>query len=190
MFSAFFKHAQVAVETRISSAVDRILLAVPFVVAAGFATAAAATTLTREYGQELGLLIVAACFAVVGLVALVVYSIASRNRAGAAPQITEQSPQTRTVDAEAADAALSGADKELLTSSIAAIAPLALPQLLRVILRNLPLISAVAAAVFVMTRSSSEAGQSGSTDGVADPVSPDYPGRVADEHLGYANAAE
>ncbi|MEQ1653656.1 MAG: hypothetical protein ABL897_14300, partial [Hyphomicrobium sp.] len=72
MFSALIRRAQVSVDHAIVGVVNRAIIAIPFVVAGGFATAALALRLTREYGPEMANVILAGVFAVIGLVALLV----------------------------------------------------------------------------------------------------------------------
>ena len=59
MFGSLFRKAQATVDNAIGQLVRTVLIALPFVVAMGFATAAATSWLVREYGLENGLLTLA-----------------------------------------------------------------------------------------------------------------------------------
>jgi hypothetical protein len=188
MLSTLFHHAQSAVESKISSAVDRALLAVPFILAAAFATASGTSYLMREYGTEPGLLIVAGIFALFGLVAMGIYSVskARHSAIAASPQVATSPPSPEEV---ANEAALSAADKELLMSTLAAAAPVALPQVLRAVFRNLPLLTGIAAAIFVLTRPSVAEGPTAEDQGTETNTEPTPP-FTASEPFAYATAAE
>ena len=47
---------------------------------------------------------------------------------------------------------LSQTDKDLLVAALTSAAPIALPGLLRILLKNLPLLAVILTAIFVMTR--------------------------------------
>lgn len=170
MFSILFRRAQATVDNAIGQAVNRAIMAVPFVVATGFATAAATSYVTRHYGAELGYLMIASAYAVVGLIAVVALrqppqaamdaSPASASEmsdtASAASSGSETSGPTAASGATDAKSALGNIDAEMVGSAMAAAAPLAVGPLLRGLGRNLPLVLAILAAVFVLYRDKSE----------------------------------
>lgn len=150
MLGSLFRRAQATVDNAIDHLVNRALVAIPFLIAAGFGTAALSMRLNREFGAEIGSLILAGGFIVVGLlVALIVHSRTSKPVEAA----TETAETAERNAEEAADPALANVDRELLMAALTTAAPIALPGLLRALLRNLPIVAAVAAAAFIISRS-------------------------------------
>jgi hypothetical protein len=75
MLGSLFRRAQATVDNAIDDVVNRALVAIPFLIAAGFGTAALSMGLNREFGAETGSLILAGAFVVIGgLAALIVHS--------------------------------------------------------------------------------------------------------------------
>ena len=149
MLGSLFRRAQATVDNAIDQVVNRALVAIPFLIAAGFGTAALSMRLNREFGPETGSLILAGGFVVVGLfVALIVHSQMAKPAEPAA-ETTESAE--RAAD-ETTDPALANVDRELLMAALTTAAPIALPGLLRAVMRNLPIVAAVAAAGFIMSR--------------------------------------
>jgi hypothetical protein len=150
MFGSLFRRAQATVDNAIDHAVNRVLVAIPFLIAAAFGIAALSIRLNREFGAEKASLILAAGFIVVGVVvALIVHS-----RAAKPPEPdTEAAEASERAADEAADPAMANVDRELLMAALTSAAPIALPGILRAVMRNLPIVAAVAAAGFIMSRS-------------------------------------
>jgi hypothetical protein len=154
VFRAIFQQAQATVESSIDHAIDRVIMAVPFLVAAGFGTAALALRLVDTYGGETGALIMAGLFVLVGLVVATFQAVSRKRRPRASASVAD----TNSADAPAAgetttsSTGFSSSEKDLLVAALTTAAPVALPQLLRVLLRNLPLLAAIAAGIFVLTR--------------------------------------
>jgi len=147
-----FRRAQATVDHAIDSLINRAIVAIPFLIAGGFGTAALAIRLNRDYGPEMGSLILAGLFAALGLVVALV--VRSRSEAPADTQgAAQEAPDS--AEAAAAEAAesndLSGVDRELIMAALSSAAPLAIPAIVRTVGRNLPLIAAVAAAAFVIS---------------------------------------
>ncbi len=150
MLGSLFRRAQATVDNAIDQVVNRALVAIPFLIAAGFGTAALSMRLNREFGPETGSLMLAGGFIIVGLfVALIVHARASKPTEAAA----EATESTERVAEEADDTAMANVDRELLMAALTTAAPIALPGLLRTMMRNLPIVAAVAAAAFIMSRS-------------------------------------
>ncbi len=155
MFQAIFRRAQDAVENSIENSVGhvltRLIVAVPFALAAVFATAALSSYLTRELGGEVANLTLAAIFAVIGLMGAMYLSVRTPPaRAG-----TEEPSSEATAlpdNEQAGSSSTSAVDRELLMSALAAAGPIALPRLLRIALRNIPILIAVAVALFLASR--------------------------------------
>lgn len=150
MLGSLFRRAQATVDNAIDHAVNRALVVIPFLIAAGFGTAALSMRLNREFGAETGSLILAGGFVLVGVVvALIVHSHSSKPTEAAA-----EAAETVERDAEqAADPSMANVDRELLMAALTTAAPIALPGLLRAVMRNLPIVAAIAAAGFIMSRS-------------------------------------
>lgn len=152
MFASLFRRAQATVDRAVETLVTRAIVAVPFLVAAGFGTAALAMRLNREYGPETGSLILAGGFAALGLLVALVMRV--RAESPPAPEaIPEETADAAAVNSETAAAAdLTGADRELIMAALTSAAPIAIPAVVRTIGRNLPLVAALAAAMFIISR--------------------------------------
>lgn len=155
MLAALFHRAEAAVDNAIGLVLTRVLLAIPFLVAVGFATAAATSYAVRELGPEAGYLVVAAVFAVIGVIASAIVfasSPAARTDDVAGLQSTSQSPEeTRDATPE-----MSSVDRELIMTALTSTAPLALPALINLVVRNFPIVAALLAIIYVLSRPSPE----------------------------------
>jgi hypothetical protein len=157
MFQSLFRRAEVAIEHTVGNVVTRVLIAVPFLIAMGFGTAALSLRLNREFDAETANLILAGLFALAGLVAAMIFaarsSTSKRESASSAAEAVPEQPDP------AGGPKLSDTDRELVLAALTTAAPIALPQVTRLVMRNLPLLAAIGAAFFVMTRSAPEAQQ-------------------------------
>jgi hypothetical protein len=153
MFGMLFRRAQATVDRAIDGLVSRAIVAIPFLIAAGFGTAALTIRLNREFGPETGSLILAGAFAALGLIVALVVRARSESPAeaqGAAETAPAAEPEAA---AEAGDGAgLAGADRELIMAALTSAVPMAIPAVVRTIGRNLPLVAAMAAAVLIIAR--------------------------------------
>ncbi len=70
MFQSLFTRAERSIDQAVSRLVARVMIAIPLLVAAGFATAAIAVKLVELYGTVTALSIMAGIFAVLGLVTM------------------------------------------------------------------------------------------------------------------------
>ena len=156
MFGFLFRRAQATVDRAVDNIVHRIIIAIPFLIAGGFGTAALTLWLNREYGAETASLILAGGFVALGLVAWLVF----RPRTEAAPESSgaAEEPAQASAAASTEGPDFSNTDRELIMAALTSAAPIALPAIVRTIGRNLPLVAAVAAAAFIISRD----GQSGS----------------------------
>jgi hypothetical protein len=154
MFQSLFRRAEVAIEHTVYQVVVRVLIAVPFLVALGFAAAALSMRLDRTYDPETSRLIMAGVFGAAGLLAALVVAMRAPKTQEAA---TASSVETATPapGSDDVDKSFADADRELLFAALTSAAPIAVPHLARLVLRNLPLLTAIAAGIFVMTRPSS-----------------------------------
>jgi hypothetical protein len=161
MFGALFRRAEATVDNAISALVLRLLVVAPFVVAAGFATAAASIYLNRELGAQAGYLVMASVFAIFGLLAAAFVAARPGSPTAEDQQAVSAGPADDAGTAtNSQPPSLAPVDRELLTTALAAVGPAALPALARGIAKNLPLVAAVAVAAFVLSRDSKDDGGS------------------------------
>ena len=152
MLQSLFRRAEATVDNAIAAALARALIAVPFLVAAGFATAGIALYLYEEFGSTAGNLVMAAVFAVVGLVTAAV--VTARLATDTPAHVSANADTSSADQSEDKVAGLDPMDREVLSAALAAVGPLAAPLVLRSVVRNLPLVAAIAAAGFILTRPS------------------------------------
>jgi hypothetical protein len=168
MFNSLFKRAEATVDNAIGQALNRLLVAIPFVIALGFATWALTVWAVREWGTETGLLAIAGGYAFIGVCMLPLL-----RRAPAAQTSEESAGETTeavtTPEEKAADDAMNA---EMAKSVLAAIAPIAAPSVIRFALRNLPMIAAIVGALIVYFRSQSAGGTPAPGEPVADLATP------------------
>lgn len=150
MFAALMNRAQATVDHAIGQAINRAIIAIPFLLAAAFATAALAFRLVREYGPETANLMLAGLFLVLGLFGAVIF----RKRPAAVSATDDPIPEALagSEDAKSSNSPLDAPDRELLLAAFTSAAPIAVPALLRTVIRNLPLVLAILSALFVLTR--------------------------------------
>lgn len=146
MFANLFKRAEASVDNAIGDLGNRVLIALPFLVAIGFAAASLSIIANRTYGAETGNFILAAGFAVLGCIVAVVVKI--RN---SAPAHVDE-PEAPTDDKQHG-AANSMFENEHVMGILSAAAPILLPALLRTATKNWPLILAVAAGLYAFSLS-------------------------------------
>jgi hypothetical protein len=148
MFQAVVQRAQRAVDSTLAKLVTRAAVAVPLVIAAGFGTAALTVTLTDTYGPALSYTIMAGLFVVLGGIVAAVMSW--DNGATEEPK-PEEAPSVVENVAEVAAPLL---DRDTLIALLTTAGPVALPGMLRIAARNLPLlVAAVIVAFFFFGRS-------------------------------------
>jgi hypothetical protein len=151
MLQSLFRRAEASVDNAIAVALTRALVALPFLIAAGFATAGLATYLYREFGSETGNIVMAGVFIVIG--AITAGIVASRSKAPEAASVSPTDTAERTAangDSEAP--LLDPMDREVVAATLAAVGPMAIPFVVRAVMRNLPLVAAIAAAGFILSR--------------------------------------
>lgn len=161
MFQMMFRRAQAAVETTIDQAINRAMMMVPFLIAAGFGTAALAYRLHRQFGPETSNLIMAALFVVIGLIAASVSAARSPPGTPLAEEPAKIADDPKAVPPPPA-AELSEADREMMMAAVGTLAPIATPMLMRMVMRNLPLLAVLTAGIFVVTRNTDSDSASGS----------------------------
>lgn len=155
MFQALFRRAQVTVDNAIGGAINKVLIGIPFAIAAAFATMALYGYLAEQYDARTAQLSLAGGFTLIGLVS----GIALRPPAAVSDVEPDEPASDRLDGNEAATRSASGdgladsiVDKDLATAAVSAIAPLAAPAVMRLAIRNLPLIVALVGAAYIATQ--------------------------------------
>jgi Na+-transporting methylmalonyl-CoA/oxaloacetate decarboxylase gamma subunit len=145
MFQDLFRRAETTIDGIVAKYMGRALVAVPLIVACGFATAAATVKLVELYGAPIGCAIMALVFGVLGLLTMAVVS------GGHAPEEASFAPE------EAAEPSRIGSEFDAfltpeLRSLVGATAPMALPVVARTVMRNLPLLIMLAVVIYIFSR--------------------------------------
>jgi high-affinity Fe2+/Pb2+ permease len=160
MFSGLLHRAQVGVDRAIGQAVNWALVAVPFAVAAGFATASGYLRLADRFGSQDATLYVALGYLIAGVLLWLVLRAPAAVPQEAAVDAAPVSQQ----DAVASQEPLLGdSERELLLAALTSAAPVALPGVFRAISKNWALLIAILAAIFVMTRTGEDEAQPNTT---------------------------
>jgi hypothetical protein len=156
IMGSLFRRAENAVENILDQALARIMVAVPLLVAAGFATAAASGYLNARYGSETGNLIMAAGFTVLGLLVAGYVATWSSGQSAAEAEADASGSASNGEQVESSvtgqPASMSESERELFNAMLASAAPIALPGLIRILLRNIPLLLAVLVSAYVLSR--------------------------------------
>jgi hypothetical protein len=155
MFSAVMNKAAQAIEAKLATIVGRAIIVVPFLIAAGFVTAATTIVLINSYGGVVACFALAAGFSLIGLIGLAVLN-------AQAPSVEEPAASAESVQQSSEPLMTTGALLGLLTT----IGPANIAGLLRLAVRNLPLLAA-AALVIVMAFNRNAATESAPTNSVA-----------------------
>ncbi len=154
MFESIIQRAQSGIHSVVETMLGKAVAMVPFVIAFGFGIAALSSWINRELGAELGNLVMAVIFAVIGLIAYAYTTVTGPESLTAGEGYAETAPLTGEPEKPASG--WSDTDKEVAAAMLSAAGPSAAPMILRLIMRNLPLVMAILAAVFVMTRQTEE----------------------------------
>lgn len=152
MFQGLFRRAERSIDQVVSKYVGRAMVAIPLLIAAGFATAAVTVKLVELYGSVVGYGIMAAAFAVIGLITMVVVDM--RLASPAQPDKVEEpeaAKQEEVGDEPSLTESLDMIPPEL-KSVLASAAPVALPGIARAVGRNLPLLLLLAIVGYVISR--------------------------------------
>jgi hypothetical protein len=150
VFQSLVNRAQRSVDSLVSKYVARVAVAVPFMVAMGFGTAAASVKLTAEYGSMTAYTILAVAFSAIGLVAAVVIALSSSQPAAttnANPQQDSETASDQTSDSREPNFPI---DPATVLSMIATVGPAFTPPLLKLLARNLPLVTGLAILAYLL----------------------------------------
>ena len=148
MFANLFKRAEASVDNAIGDLGNRLVIAVPFLIATGFAAASLSMAFNKAYGAEIGNLLVAGVFCGLGLLVAVVVKLRSRPTptdaaASEAPEVEAESELGKNQ---------SIFDDEALMAVVSSAAPIILPALIRTGLKNWHVLLAIAAGLSVFSR--------------------------------------
>lgn len=156
ILGSLFRRAENAVENILDQALARVMVAVPLLVAAGFATAAASGYVNARYGSETGNLIMAGAFVLLGLLVAAYVatwsSTQSAAEAEASASVSASTDEQSETSGTGQQASMSESERELFNAMLSSAAPIALPGLIRVLLRNIPLLLALVVAAYVFSR--------------------------------------
>lgn len=150
MFQSLVNRAQRSVDSLVSKYVARAAVAVPFIVAMGFGTAAASVKLTAEYGSMTAYTILAVAFSAIGLVAAVAIALSSSQPAATADAGAQQTAAAASEQASDAREPSFPIDPATVLSMLATVGPALTPPLLRLLARNLPLVMGLAVLAYLL----------------------------------------
>ncbi len=154
MLQGLFKRAENKIDSVVAKYVGRVTVAIPLLIAGGFATAALTVKLVEMYGAVTGYAIMAAVFGVIGLVTMA--AVETEARPAESGSTSEPSAAAASGDAGQTDESADLLASDLLTPEVRAFlssaAPMALPGIARGVGRNLPLILILALIGFVISR--------------------------------------
>jgi len=161
MFAALFKRAEQTVDSAIGDLGNRIVIAIPFLVALGFAATSLTLYLDRMYGSELGTLMVAGAFCILGFVVALVVRLrrrqANNRQQAAAPEASLADEATPKDELAGVAGPQSLFDDETVMAVVTSAAPIVLPAILRTGMKNWPILLAAAAGLYVVSRPGSDA---------------------------------
>ena len=150
MFARLFRRAEATVDNAIGDLFNRLIVAVLFLIALGFATASLAITLNNAYGPELGNLLVAGIFCVLGIIAALILRSRTNSKAKAIESAADETLKTEA-ESEIGPAG-SIFDDETVMAVVSSAAPVIVPAMIRTGLKNWPLLLSIAAGLYVMSR--------------------------------------
>jgi hypothetical protein len=153
MFDGLIRAAHSVIDDAIAELVGHIAVVIAFLIALAFATAAASTRLTLQFGSETADLILAGCYAVLGLLIAGVLIL----RSGHSAEEFESTAETEAQETVADGGTVSSEDRKLLLTALTSLAPVALPKLVSLAARSLPLIAAAVILIFLISQGSSRA---------------------------------
>jgi hypothetical protein len=151
-----FRKAQATVDNAMARLVWTMLMVVPLIVAVGFGTAAASAYLHRIYEPEIADLIVAGAYVVVAIVMAIAY--ASRTPETAASEESKAQEEADASPTSAESSMFGDAEREMVIAALTTAAPFALPRILAVAFRNLPVLVVLGVVAFILSRDSTAQG--------------------------------
>jgi hypothetical protein len=152
MSGGLLRTAYLVIVDAIAQLMGRVAVVIAFLIALAFVMTAASTRLTLQFGSESANLILAGCYAILGL--LIAGVLIVRSGHSAEP---ESAAETEAHETAADGSIVSPADRELLLTALSSLAPVALPKLVSLAVRSLPLIAAVVLLILLISQGSSRA---------------------------------
>jgi hypothetical protein len=149
LFAGLFKRAEASVDNAIGELGNRVLIAIPFIAATGFLAASLWLLAERTYGAEIGNLVVAGGFFLLGCLIALTVKMRRQNR----PMEAEAEPEPLAGTEAPTTTGRSIFEDENLMGIVSAAAPIVLPAVLRTASKNWPLVLAAAAGLYVFSRS-------------------------------------
>lgn len=157
MFQALFGRVEAVIQSTIDATVNRALMMLSFLVAAGLATAAIAYRLAIAYGIETSLLALAAVFALIGIAVGVLRPV---EKAEAIDATDAASGGAETAGMNGAAPGIGGfggfnmsdTDREMLMGLLSSAAPMLAPRLLTTMFRNIPALIVIAIVIYAISR--------------------------------------
>lgn len=150
MFAALFKRAEESVDSAIGDLGNRIIITIPFLVALGFGAASLSLYTSRIYGAEIGNLIVAAAFTVLGFIIALIVRLRRRRTDVADASVKEEAASAEEKAPEAGMQSLF--DDDAVMAVVSSAAPIVVPAMIRTGLKNWPILLAAAAGLYVVSR--------------------------------------
>ena len=136
MFARLFKRAEASVDNAIGDLGNRVVIAIPFLIALGFAASSLTLALDRTYGPELGNLLVAGAFCVLGAILALLLRV--RGHLGVQSGTSDASePPAGPIDEPHPQQSIF--DDDTLMAVVSSAAPIIIPAALRQVLRTGPL---------------------------------------------------
>lgn len=145
--------AQAMIQSTIDATVNRALVVLSFLVAAGLGTAAVAHRVAITYGIETALISLAVFFVLVGIA---VMALRPADQASVEEEINQRAENAADTPA-AAMAGMSDSDRELLLGLLSAAAPMLAPRIAGMLVRNVPVMLAVGVVFFILARQAGQA---------------------------------
>ncbi len=145
MFEGIFNRAQHSVDVLVTKFVTRMAVTLPFMLAGAFAIAAAVVKLSEIYGNVSAYTILACSFAGLGLLGAAFVAIFPPQPA----PVEEPAPQAQSASGSASSAT-AGVTPELLLTVLGSVGPAALPGILKIIVRNIPLLLGAIVLVYLL----------------------------------------
>jgi hypothetical protein len=150
MFAKLFRRAEASVDNAIGDLGNRVVVAVPFLIAIGFAAASLSLTLNKTYGPEVGNLLVAGVFGALGLLTALIFKMRNNSKTAAGDAAADEMPKTEAEGETGADGSIF--DDETVMAVLSSAAPIIVPAMLRTGLKNWPLLLSIAAGLYVISR--------------------------------------
>lgn len=150
MLQAILARAQRSIDTLAMKYIVRLVAAVPFVIAAGFGTAAAVIKLSEVYGTLAAYTILTIAFVGLGLLGIAVIAFATPSP----EQVAAEEVETASAEPMAAAAEIPAA--RLALTAFGALGPTGLTKLLGLLARNLPLVAGVVVLAYLMLTEAAE----------------------------------